>query len=171
MLKKKSVPHKLSSTNCNFHPQESGVLPITLLTKTFSVVNGNGKKVTVTRQQLPITPAYAFTDYHSQAHTIDHCIVDLAKPPSGQLTPFNAYVTLLWSRGRSSIRLLQDFDEGLFTQHPNEHLWKEDDRLAELDWQMKKEWDVFQRTREVSWREIVEEVKVRSSHSVHNNAE
>jgi len=94
---------------------ESGVLPIIPLTKTFSVVNGNSKKVTVTRQQLPITPAYAFTDYCSQAQTIDHCIVDLAKPPSGQLTPFNAYVALSRSRGRSSICLLRDFDEGLFT--------------------------------------------------------
>jgi len=72
----------------------AGVLPITPLTKTFSVVNGNGKKVTVTRQQLPITPAYAFTDYHSQAQTINHCIVNLAKSLSGQLTPFNAYVAL-----------------------------------------------------------------------------
>ncbi|KIM63767.1 hypothetical protein SCLCIDRAFT_1213927 [Scleroderma citrinum Foug A] len=47
---------------------ESGVLPIIPL-----------------RQQLPITPAYAFTDYCAQAQRIDHCIVELATLPSGQL--------------------------------------------------------------------------------------
>ena len=60
---------------------ESGILPITPLTKTFSVVTASSKKITVTCQQLPITPAYAFTDYRSQAQTIEHCIVDLATPP------------------------------------------------------------------------------------------
>jgi len=56
----------------------------------FSVVTANGNKITATRQ-LPDTPAYAFTDYRSQAQTIgDHCIVDLATPPIGKLTPFNA---------------------------------------------------------------------------------
>ena len=41
----------------------------------------------VGQQQLPITPVYASTDYRSQAQTINHCIIDLATPPSGQLTP------------------------------------------------------------------------------------
>ena len=73
---------------------ESGVLPITPLSKTFSVTTARGKKITVTRQQLPVTPAYAFTDYCSQAQTINYCIIDLGMPPTGQLTPFNAYVAL-----------------------------------------------------------------------------
>ncbi|KIM56878.1 hypothetical protein SCLCIDRAFT_131593, partial [Scleroderma citrinum Foug A] len=38
--------------------------------------------------------------------------------PRGQLTPFNAYVALSRSRSRVGIRLLQDFDERLFTHHP-----------------------------------------------------
>ncbi|KIM60784.1 hypothetical protein SCLCIDRAFT_1216491 [Scleroderma citrinum Foug A] len=84
---------------------ESGVLPITPLTKTFSVVTASSKKITVTCQQLPITPAYAFTDYRSQVQTIDHCIVDLATPLSGQLTPFNTYVALSQSRGRNGIHV------------------------------------------------------------------
>ncbi|KIM57681.1 hypothetical protein SCLCIDRAFT_129844, partial [Scleroderma citrinum Foug A] len=33
--------------------------------------------------RLPITPAYTFTDYRSQAQTIDHCIIHLATPPLG----------------------------------------------------------------------------------------
>lgn len=81
----------------------SGVLPITPLTKMFSVVTASGNKLTVSRQQIPITPAYAFTDYRSQAQTINHCIVDLATPLTGKLTAFNAYIALSRSLGRDSI--------------------------------------------------------------------
>lgn len=122
---------------------DSGVLPIIPLSKTFSVFMPSGKKIAVSRQQLPITPTYAFTDYCSQAQTINHCIVDLATPPSGQLTPFNAYVALSRSHGRHGIRLLRDFDERLFTQHPSEHLRQEDARLEDLDRKMRKRWEEF----------------------------
>jgi len=118
----------------------TGVLPITPLVKTFSVVTASGNKITVAREQLPVTPAYAFTDYRSQAQTIEHCIVDLGMPPTGKLTPFNAYVALSRSRGRNSIRLLRDFDERLFTRHPSEYLRLEDERLGILDRRTKEMW-------------------------------
>jgi len=121
---------------------DNGVLPITSLKKNFNIVIANGTKISVNRQQLPITPAYALTDYRSQAQTIDHCIVDLGTPPSGQLTPFNAYVALSRSWGRHSIRLLRDFDERLFTQHPNHHkLLNEDQRLQQLNRKTQKNWE------------------------------
>jgi hypothetical protein len=60
-------------------------------------------------------------------------IVDLARPPSGTLSGFNAYVALSRSRGRNTIRLLREFDEKLFTIHPNEELCKEDAWLATLE--------------------------------------
>ncbi|KAH9170390.1 hypothetical protein EDB89DRAFT_1853550, partial [Lactarius sanguifluus] len=50
-----------------------------------------------------LTPAYAFTDYKSQGQTMECVIVDIVKPPSGGLTPFNAYVTISRSRGRDTI--------------------------------------------------------------------
>jgi len=118
----------------------TGVLPITSLAKTFSVVTASGNKITVAREQLPVTPAYAFTNYRSQAQTIEYCIVDLGTPPTGKLTPFNAYVALSRSRGRNSIRLLRDFDERLFTHHPSEYLRLEDERLGILDLRTKETW-------------------------------
>ena len=66
---------------------------------------------------------------------MEHVIVDLAKPPSGSLTGFNAYVALSRSRGRNTIRLLRDFDEKLFTSHPNIKLRAEDNRLPVLEQQ------------------------------------
>ncbi|KIL55389.1 hypothetical protein M378DRAFT_90953 [Amanita muscaria Koide BX008] len=90
------------------------------------------KTVTVTRRQIPLTPAYAFTDYRAQGQTLKHVIVDLGRPPSGRLTPFNAYVALSRSSGRDTIRLLRDFDEQLFTTAPSEALEEEDQRLERL---------------------------------------
>lgn len=54
---------------------------------------------TATRVQFPITPAYAFTNYHSQGQTLSlrlsNIIIDLARPPTGgPLTNFNYYVAL-----------------------------------------------------------------------------
>jgi len=118
-----------------------GVLPVTPLSRTFTITTANGSKTTVTRQQLPITPAYAFTDYRSQGQTIEYCIVDIGSPPTGQLTPFNAYVTLSRSHGKDSIRLLRDFDDKLFTQHPSEYLRNEDHRLINMDKKTTLHWE------------------------------
>jgi ATP-dependent exoDNAse (exonuclease V) alpha subunit len=90
---------------------------------------GGKTGIHIDRDQIALTPAYAFTDFKSQGQTIENVIVDLAKPPSGNLTGFNTYISLSRSRRRNNIRLLQDFDERLFTVHPNEHLRREDARL------------------------------------------
>ncbi|KAH7905837.1 hypothetical protein BJ138DRAFT_1017168, partial [Hygrophoropsis aurantiaca] len=76
--------------------------------------------------------AYAFTDYRAQGQTIEHVLVDIAKPPTFKLTAFNAYVALSRSRGRDTIRLLRDFETELLTTHPSEDLREEDIRLLNL---------------------------------------
>ncbi|CAE6460954.1 unnamed protein product, partial [Rhizoctonia solani] len=74
-----------------------------------------------------------FYQPHSQRQAILYIIVNLATPPSGSLTPFNGYVTLSRSQTVKTARLLQDFDDKLFTTPPSEHLALEDRRLKELD--------------------------------------
>jgi PIF1-like helicase len=86
---------------------EDGVLPIAPMERSFTFQDATGNVKTVLRRQLPITSAYAFTDYWGQGQTINPVIVDIGKPPSGELTPF--------------------------TQHPSEHLRQEDRRLEKLD--------------------------------------
>jgi len=76
-------------------------------------------------------------DYKSQAQTIDHLIVDIGKTTSFSLNPFNAYIALSRSHGWSSIRLLRDFENTLFTQHPSDNLKREDERLSFLAKQTK----------------------------------
>lgn len=58
-------------------------------------------------------------------------VSNVAAGGDGQLTPFNAYITLSRIPGRDNIRLLHSFDERPFTKHPNEHLRHEDLWLAQ----------------------------------------
>jgi PIF1-like helicase len=125
-----------------------GVVPIVPMVKKFSIQVGKHQR-TVTRTQLPITAAYAFTDYRSQGQSIPCVIVDIATPPTGGLTPFNAYVQLSRSSGSSTIRLLRDFDNKLFTQHPSEFLRLEDLRLENLDKKTMQWWDERSQRRQV----------------------
>lgn len=119
-----------------------GVLPLVPLSKQFKVNVGPDKEQkTVTRTQLPLTAAYAFTDMRSQGQTIGHVVVDIGKPPTGgPLTPFNAYVALSRSSGRETIRLLRDFDDSLFTTLPSLELEVEDQRLKDLNEETKVWW-------------------------------
>jgi len=88
-----------------------------------------------------VTAGYAFTDYKSQGQTIEYVIIDIGKPPTGTLSPFSAYVALSRSRGRDTIRLLRDFDDNLFQNHPSEALRKEMIRLEALNDATKREWE------------------------------
>ncbi|KAG9076173.1 hypothetical protein FRC06_009662, partial [Ceratobasidium sp. 370] len=78
----------------------------------------------VRRLQLPVTPAYAFTDYRSQGQTIPAAIGDIITPPSGRkLTLLNIYVA----------QCPKDFDEKRLMQ-PWDHGLREEDRwLGQLD--------------------------------------
>ncbi|KAG1896637.1 uncharacterized protein F5891DRAFT_958392 [Suillus fuscotomentosus] len=91
--------------------------------------------------QLPLTPAYAFTDYQSQGQTISNTIIDIAQPPSGELTPFNVYVALSRGHGRENICFPRDFNEKLVTTHPNEYLRLEDKCLLELNEVTERWWE------------------------------
>jgi ATP-dependent exoDNAse (exonuclease V) alpha subunit len=122
------------------------VIPIFPITKSFTISVG-GSKQTVTRTQFPITSAYAFTDYRAEGQTIAPAIVDIGRPPTGGLTPFNIYVALSRARGREGIRLLRDFDEQLLQQHPNQFLRVEDDRLKKLDDETKNWWEIVTTSR------------------------
>ena len=90
------------------------------------------RSCTIKWRQLPVTPAYIFTNYKSQAQTINHLIIDLGKTTSFSLNPFNAYIALSRSYGRHTIRLLWDFDNALFIHHPSDDLRCEDNRLEKI---------------------------------------
>jgi ATP-dependent exoDNAse (exonuclease V) alpha subunit len=67
------------------------VIPITPIQKTMTIIMDKRHK-SVTRRQLPLMAAYAFTDYWSQGQTLPAVIVDTAMSPTGGLTLSNAYM-------------------------------------------------------------------------------
>jgi hypothetical protein len=119
------------------------VIPLEPTTSNMQIqIQQNNKtfRKTVQRTQFPLTAAYAFTDYRSQGQTIPHVIVDIKTPPRpGTLSLFNLYVALSRSSGRSTIRLLRDFDDKVFLQGHDPDLLAEDMRLEELD-RLTTEW-------------------------------
>ena len=137
---------KLDRTKAHrLHNLPTNVIPIEPVTKSFNIIK-DGNKISVNRTQLPLTLAYAFTDYRAQGQTIRPVWVDIGTPPYGCLTPFNIYVALSRGTGRENIRLLRDFDQRLLQQHPSEFLRIEDERLQKLNDSTKALWMNRQRT-------------------------
>ncbi|KIM63522.1 hypothetical protein SCLCIDRAFT_117201, partial [Scleroderma citrinum Foug A] len=84
------------------------------------------------------------TGSQAQGQTIPYVIVDIATPPTGSLNLFNLYVMLSRSSGRSSIRVLRDFDSKVFQAAHSADLLAEDDRLkAPLDAETQKQWETM----------------------------
>jgi len=96
---------------------------------------------TIKRRQFPMTAVYTFMDYRSQGQMIPYILVDIATPPTGGLNLFNLYVALSRSSGRSTIRLLRNFDDKLFQASHGPELIVEDDRLETLNAETKEQWE------------------------------
>lgn len=128
------------ATQITFDGIAAGLIPITPSSTTFTV-KSDSATFKITRRQYALTPGYAFTDYKAQGQTIEYVVIDIGKPPSGTLSAFGVYVALSRSRGRKTIRLLRDFDESLFQNHPSEDLRLDMLRLEKLDALTEKEWN------------------------------
>jgi hypothetical protein len=107
-------------THARFGDIPAGLVPIIPSTTRFTIKTGDNRVFHIKWHRLPMTPAYAFTDYKSQGQIIEYVIVDIGDPPI--LRPVGVYVALSRSRGRSTIRLLRDFNDKLFTHHPSTDL-------------------------------------------------
>jgi hypothetical protein len=114
----------------------NSLMPLSPIELKFTV--GSTPSMRITRQQFPLSPAYAYMDFKSQGQTIEHVSVDIGKTTFFKLSPFNAYVALSRGRGRKTIRLLRNFDSGLFLQHPSEDLCTEDQQIHAVVEETKK---------------------------------
>ena len=90
-------------THAIFADVPAGLVPITPSTTRFTIKTDNNRVSHIKWHQLPMTPAYAFTDYKSQGQTIEYVIIDIGDPPTGRVSPVGVYVMLSRNRGRSTI--------------------------------------------------------------------
>ena len=70
--------------NIKFDGLDEGLVPILPSKTAFSMVVKN-RTHNITQKQLTLTPGYAFTDYKSQAQTIENVWIDIGQPPRGHI--------------------------------------------------------------------------------------
>ncbi len=96
---------------------------------TFKLRNPHTRKVvSIQRQQLPIQPAFAMTDYKSQGRTMQKIIIDLQSTHSRQ----SAYVMLSRVKNFSGLLILRPFQPKKLTTEFDQDLKKELRRLSHL---------------------------------------
>jgi hypothetical protein len=86
-------------------------------------------KFTVSRSQLPLLPAYAYTDYKAQGRSLTKVLVDL----SGCRTLQSVYVMLSRAGSLQDITIVRWFPPKKITQRLQEEFRVEFEHLRKLD--------------------------------------
>jgi hypothetical protein len=110
-------PDKLDPRLANLHypgVPEPGIIPIFPVSEALKT----NLKVTIKREQLPLTGAYAITDYKAQGSTYEKIIIDLSskhKPPA-------PYVMLSRLTSSDGLAILQNFPMNTLNKPFDKHL-------------------------------------------------
>ena len=83
-------------------PGEPDIVPIMLVKTLFRFVDNNGRAYNIQRSQLPILPAFAFTNYKVQGRSMSSVIVDVSSSHSLQ----SVYVMLSRATCLSALAVL-----------------------------------------------------------------
>lgn len=108
---------------------EPDVVPILPVQASFSFKPPFGDQFYISRLQLPLVPAYSYTDYKSQGRTLKTAIVDLKSARSLQ----GIYVMLSRVKSLDGLAVLGEFPRTLLEQNLSEELRTEFARLTALD--------------------------------------
>lgn len=98
--------------------------PITEECKDWSIykkMQNKQRRLTVTRTQVPIQPAYAFTCHRAQGQTFSRVMVDLQSCPSLE----SAYVMLSRATSLDGVRILRPFEMSKLATPPGKELTHE----------------------------------------------
>jgi hypothetical protein len=122
-----------STTNAIFPEMGSTATPIFCLSGSVKIGN-----MSVTRHQVPVTPAWAVTDYKVQGSTYDAVTLDLhrqnisSKDGSSHKRYCSCYVQLTRVRSLQDLFLLQPVTLKDLNGKPDKLLVVEDQRIAQL---------------------------------------
>lgn len=122
----------IPGSSVNIPGLEDEVVPIFPMACNFEVnvtVNGTKFKKYVTRMQLPLVPAYSYTDFKSQGRSLGYAIVDIASAYSLQ----GVYVMLSRVKTLEGVAVLRWFSPGKIYQRLAEDIRNELDRINRLD--------------------------------------
>jgi hypothetical protein len=123
---------EIKGSNVKFDGLEPDVVPI-FPVKTYFKFSGSQGEYPIVREQLPLVPAYAFTDYKSQGKTLEAAIVDI----NGCKTLQNVYVMLSRCRRLEDLAVVRGVPSKKIYTRLSEEFRKEFWRLEARDRQTK----------------------------------
>ena len=88
-------------------------------------MHGGHTRLSISRYQLPLTLAYAITDYKAQGATFKRAIVDLTPPPSGGIDANSPYVMLSRVMSLDGLMILGDFPDDVLRRPIDADVWRE----------------------------------------------
>lgn len=104
------------------------VVPILPVSTTFWYAQPKGLSFNITRKQIPLVPAYAYTDYKSQGRSLKYVIVDLTYCFSLQ----SVYVMLSRAKSLDGLAILHFFPPHQISQRLPEEFRIKFDRLTSV---------------------------------------
>jgi hypothetical protein len=116
-------------------------VPVLPVPHHFTYVSYLGKKFPISRLQLPLLPAYSYTDYKSQGRTLSHAVVDLASAKNLQ----GVYVMLSCVKTLDGLAVLRPFEPKKIKQRLSQELRTELECLNILDEQMRLHYQMISR--------------------------
>ena len=122
-----------STSNAIFPEMGSTAIPVFYLSSPVKIGN-----MSVTRHQVPVTPAWAITEYKAEGSTYDRVTVDLhwenisSKDGPSHKRYCSSYVQLTRTRSLQGLSLLQPVTLKDLSGKPDKLLVVEDQRIAEL---------------------------------------
>ncbi|KAK6996628.1 PIF1-like helicase-domain-containing protein [Favolaschia claudopus] len=124
---------EIPGSNVNLHSLGPDIVPIVPVPAFFDYVADDERKFPITRLQLPLLPAYAYTDYKAQGKSLKSVIVDLNGAGSLQ----SLYVMISRATSLQSIAVLRNFKSKTLYSRLGEEFRDEFTRLELLDWKTK----------------------------------
>ncbi|KAJ7142802.1 hypothetical protein C8R44DRAFT_603193 [Mycena epipterygia] len=96
---------EIKGSNFGMHPLGVDIVPIVPGTSYFPYIAEDGTKFSVGRNQLPLLPAYAYTDYKAQGKSLKRVNVDL----NGAASLQSFYVMVSRATSLKSLAVLRNF--------------------------------------------------------------
>ncbi|KAJ7086499.1 hypothetical protein C8R44DRAFT_650805 [Mycena epipterygia] len=128
---------EIKGSNFCMHPLGPDIVPIVPWTTYFDYIADNGLKFSVGRTQLPLVPAYAYTDYKAQGKSLARVNVDL----NGAASLQSFYVMVSRATSIKSIAVLRNFRPNTMQGRLGQDFRDEFARLEVLDARTKDRYD------------------------------
>jgi hypothetical protein len=117
------------SDEINYYKSNSRWFPIMTIKEKVKLPKELGTEKSFFRIQIPLTSAFALSDYRVQSQGLKTFIPDLKKPPTGKLRLENLYVILSRAIDWENMAILRPFEDSILQSQPDEALIAYDEYL------------------------------------------